>query len=197
VGGGHTLNVDANKMIKAASESVSIGGARMFDVGGDSHTQASSLARMVGAAKMVAPIEHETQLVTGASSTLVGGAWNQLSGLSASVDVGGVSAETVAGPKMIKATSYSLHVRGALTESFASKKVDAGADVVNVASSKSTLRAGGGVKLKGADVVFTASTKIQIKAGGVTIKITPGSVTIQGQFKSSQSAADDSNEDYD
>jgi type VI secretion system secreted protein VgrG len=197
VGGGRTLNVDANKMIKAASESVSIGGARMFDVGGDSHTQASSLARMVGAAKMVAPIEHETQLVTGASSTLVGGAWNQLSGLSASVDVGGVSAETVAGPKMIKATSYSLHVRGALTESFASKKVDAGADVVNVASSKSTLRAGGGVKLKGADVVFTASTKIQIKAGGVTIKITPGSVTIQGQFKSSQSAADDSNEDYD
>lgn len=197
VGGSRTVNVDANKLIGAGSESVTVGGARIFDVGGDSTTQASSLTRMVGAAKMVAPIEHQSQLVTGAASILVGGSWNQLSGLSAAVDVGGASAETVAGAKMIKALSYGLSVRGALTESFASKKVDAGTDAIDAASSKGTLRAAGSVKVKGADVVFVADTRIQIKAGGVTIKITPSSVTIQGKFKSSQSAVDDANEDYD
>ncbi|HSN99770.1 MAG TPA: type VI secretion system tip protein TssI/VgrG, partial [Candidatus Nanopelagicales bacterium] len=197
VGGSRAVNVGANKIIAAASESVTIGGARLFDVGGDSHTQAKSLTRMVGAAKMVAPIEHQSQLVTGAASTLVGGSWHQLSGLSASVNVGGASAETVAGAKIIKALSYGLSVRGALTESFASEKIDAGTDAILTASSKGTLRAGGGIKVKGADVVFVADTKIQIKAGGVTITITPGSVTIQGKFKSSQSAVDDANEDYD
>jgi len=197
IGGSRTLNVDANKMIGAASESVTIGGARIFDVGGDSHTQASSLSRMVGAAKMVAAIEHQSQLVTGAASLLIGGSWHQLSGLSAHVDVGGASAETVAGAKMIKGLSYGLSVRGALTESFASKKVQAGAGAIDAASSKETLRAGGSMKIKGADVVFVADTKIQIKAGGVTIKITPGSVTIEGKFKSTQSAVDDSTEDYD
>jgi len=197
VGGSRTVNVNANKIIGAASESVTIGGARIFDVGGDSHTQAASLSRLVGAAKMVAPIEHQSQLVTGAASILVGGSWHQLSGLSAAVDVGGVSAETVAGAKMIKGLSYGLSVKGALTENFASKKVDAGSDAIEAASSKEMLRAGGSVKIKGADVVFVADTKIQIKAGGVTIKITPGSVTIQGKFKSTQSAVDDSSEDYD
>src|SRR5262249_36709364 len=137
------------------------------------------------------------QLVTGAASILVGGSWHQLSGLSAHVDVGGASAETVAGAKMIKGLSYGLSVKGALAESFASKKVQAGTDAIDAASSKETLRAGGSVKIKGADVVFVADTKIQIKAGGVTIKITPGSVTIQGKFTSSRSAVDDSTEDYD
>lgn len=46
-------------------------------------------------------------------------------------------------------------------------------------------------------MVFAARTRILIKAGGVTLEITPGSVTISGTFKSSQSAADDSNESYD
>jgi type VI secretion system secreted protein VgrG len=197
VGGSRAVNVEANKIITAASESVTIGGARIFDVGGDSHTQAASLSRLVGAAKMVAPIEHQSQSVTGAASVLVGGPWHQLSGLSAGVDVGGASAETVAGAKMIRGLSYGLSVRGAVTESFASKKVDAGTDAIDAATSKETLRAGGSAKIKGADVVFVAKTKIQIKAGGVTIKITPGSVTIQGKFKSTQSAVDDSSEDYD
>jgi type VI secretion system secreted protein VgrG len=197
VGASRTVNVGANKTTTAASESVTIGGARIFDVGGDSHTQAASLFRVVGAAKMVAAIEHQSQLVTGAASVLVGGSWHQLAGLSAAVDVGGASAETVAGAKMIKALSYGLSVKGPLTETFASKKVDAGTDVIDAASAKETLRAGGSMKLKGADVVFVADTKIEIKAGGVTVKITPGSVTIQGDFKSTQSAVDDAREDYD
>jgi type VI secretion system secreted protein VgrG len=191
------VNVDANKMIGASSESVAIGGARIFDIGGDSHTQAASLSRIVGGAKMVAPIEHQSQLVTGAASILVGGSWHQLAGLSAGVNVGGASVETVAGAKMIKALSYGLSVKGALTENFASKKVDAGTDAIDAASSKETLHSGGSMKIKGADVVFVADTKIQVKAGDVTIKITPSSVTIQGEFKSTQSAVDDSSEDYD
>ncbi|XXT15159.1 type VI secretion system tip protein TssI/VgrG [Sorangium sp. So ce429] len=197
VGASRSVNVGANKIVAAASESVTVGGARLFDVGGDSHTQAASLSRVVGAAKMVAAIEHQSQLVTGAASVLVGVSWHQLSGLSAGVDVGGASVETVAGAKMIKALSYGLGVKGALTESFASKKVDAGTDAIDAASSKEMLRAGGSVRIQGADVVFVADTKIEIKAGGVTIKITPASVTIQGQFKSTQSAVDDANEEYD
>ncbi len=197
VGASRTVNVDANKVIKAASESVTIGAARIFNVGGDSQTQSSALGRVVGAAKMVAPIEHHSQLVTGASSTLVAGSWNQLGGLSAGLDVGGANVETVAGAKSIKCLNYGLEVKGVLTETFASKKVESGTDTVDTASSKATLDSGGGMKIKGADVVFVGDTKIQIKAGGVTIKITSGSVTIDGKFQSSQSAVDDTNEDYD
>jgi len=197
VGGSRTVNVDANKMISAASESITVGGARIFDIGGDNQTQSASLSRLVGAAKMVAAIEHQSQLVTGPATILVGGSWTQLAGLSAAVDVGGASVETVAGAKSIKCTTYGLSVKGAFAETFASKKVESGTDTVDSASSKASVRAGGGIDIKGSDVVFTAATKIQIKAGGVTIKITSGSVTISGKFKSSQSAVDDSNESYD
>ena len=76
-------------------------------------------------------------------------------------------------------------------------KVESGSHTVDTASSRQSVRSGGGITIKGADVVFTAQTKIQIKAGGVTLKITPGSVTITGKFKSSQSAKDDSDESYD
>jgi type VI secretion system secreted protein VgrG len=195
--GSRTINVDANKMISAASESVTIGGARIFNIGGDDQTQSASLSRLVGAAKMVAPIEHQSQLVTGPATIVVGGSWSQLSGLSAAVDVGGASAETVAGAKSIKCLTYGLSVKGAFAETFASKKVESGADTIDAASSRASVSAGGGIDIKGADVVFVAQTKIQIKAGGVTLKITPGSVTINGKFKSSQSAVDDSNESYD
>lgn len=197
VGGSRTVNVDANKMIKAASESVLVGGARIFNIGGDDATQSASLSRLVGAAKMVAPIEHQSQLVTGPATILVGGAWKQLAGLSAAVDVGGANVETVAGAKSIKCKDYGLSVKGAFTETFASMKVESGSHTVDTASSRQSVRSGGGITIKGADVVFTAQTKIQIKAGGVTLKITPGSVTITGKFKSSQSAKDDSDESYD
>lgn len=197
VGGSRTVNVDANKMISAASESITVGGARIFDIGGDDQTQSASLSRLVGAAKMVAAIEHQSQLVTGPATILIGGSWSQLAGLSAAVDVGGANVETVAGAKSIKCTTYGLSVKGAFSETFASKKVESGTDTVDAASSTASVRAGGSITIKGSDVVFTAQTKIQIKAGGVTIKITPGSVTISGKFKSSQSAVDDSNESYD
>lgn len=191
------VNVDANKIITAATESVSVGGARIFNIGGDSATQCASLGRIVGAAKLIAAIEQQSLLVTGASSIAVGGSWKQMSGLSAAVDVGGASVENVAGAKSIKTKNYKLSVKGALVESYASRKVKAGTDAIEAASSKVTLRCGAGVKVKGADVIFTAQTRIKIEAGGVTLTITPASVTIAGQFKSSQAALDDSNESYD
>lgn len=117
--------------------------------------------------------------------------------LSAAVDVGGANIETVAGAKSIKCTNYGLTVKGAFAETYASQKVESGTDTIDTASSKSSYRSGAGFDIKAGDVVFTAQTKIQIKAGGVTVKITPGSVTISGKFKSSQSAVDDSNESYD
>ncbi|MBK8259646.1 MAG: type VI secretion system tip protein VgrG [Polyangiaceae bacterium] len=197
VGGSRTVNVDANKAIQAASESITIGAARIMDIGGDNQTQSSSLSRLVGAAKTVAAIEHQSQLVTGPATILVGGTWAQLAGLSAAVDVGGANVETVAGAKSIKCLTYGLSVKGAFAENYASKKVESGTDTLDAASSRASIRAGGSINIKGADVVFTAQTKIQIKAGGVTVKITPGSVTITGKFKSSQSAKDDSNESYD
>ena len=197
VGGSRTVNVDANKLITAASESVTIGAARVMNIGGDNQTQAASLWRLVGAAKMVVPIEHQSQLVTGPATILVAGSWSQLSGLSAAVDVGGANIETVAGAKSIKCTNYGLTVKGAFAETYASQKVESGTDTIDTASSKSSYRSGAGFDIKAGDVVFTAQTKIQIKAGGVTVKITPGSVTISGKFKSSQSAVDDSNESYD
>jgi type VI secretion system secreted protein VgrG len=192
-----TVNVNADKIIKSGTESVTIGGARIFDVGGDSQTQCADVSRMVGAAKMVAPIEHQSLLVMGASSIAVGGSWRQLSGLAAAVDVGGASAENVAGAKSITTPKYAVSVKGALTENLASRNVMAGTDAIDAASSKAILRCASSVKVKGADVIFTAQTKIKIEAGGVTLTITPGSVTIAGKFDSSQSALDDSDEAYD
>ena len=197
IGATRTLNVNANKIVSSASESLLIGGDRSFDVGGDSETEATALSRVVGADKIVAPIEHQSQLVTGASRTLVTGAWMQRAGRSAAVDVAGVSLETVFGAKLIKARSYGLTVKGALLESYASRSVEGGGTVTDGASSEERLDVGAAMNVKGFSVVFVAATRIQIQAGGVTLTITPASVTISGRFDSAQGAKDDSSEDYD
>ena len=190
------VNVDANKNIKAGTEAIAIGGARLFDVGGDYQTISSKLARIVAGAKGVAAIEKQSITITGGSVFINGSSWGQLSGLKASVEVGGVSAEDVGGAKNIKAKDYSLEVKGSLTETFASRTVEAGGDMKDEFKTTGTYHSNGTGKIKGSDVVVKATDEIKIKAGGVTIKIEKSSIEIEGKFDSSQSSVDKNDEDY-
>jgi type VI secretion system secreted protein VgrG len=196
VGATRTVNVNANKIIKAGSETVAIGGARIFDVGGDQSTTSASLMRAVGAAKLETCIEHQSILVTGSSARSIGASFTQLAGVSAALSVGGINKEEVGGAKTIKALKYGLSVRGALTETYASRTVSA-ADINDAYSAAATLQVGGSATMTGADVIVSATSKLVVKAGGMTITITPGAVKIDGKFDSSQGAKDKNSEDYD
>lgn len=192
-----TANVTGNLAITAGSEAVAVGGARIFNVGGDYTTDSATLARVVGAAKGIAAIESESILVTGASTRVIGASWGQLSGISASVSVGGVNKEEVGGAKNIKALSYGVSVKGSLTETYASRSVTAGGDVNEVFNTTCKYDIGGSATLKGADVLVVGTSKVTVKADGITITITSGEVTIDGKFESSQASVDKDAEDYD
>src|SRR5262249_25313001 len=127
VGGDRQGNVDANKSISAASGAVGGGGTRAFPVGGGLTTAcAGARARVVGAAKAEAPIEHQSRSVVGSSTISVGGSWVAAAGAHASVTVLGASIEDVGAAKNILCGKYNLHVTGALNEVLASRSVKAG-----------------------------------------------------------------------
>ncbi len=196
VGGSRTVNVTADKVINAGSESVSIGAARMFNVGGDQHIDCASLVRMIGSSKAEADIEHHSRLVTGASTVVVGGAWTAAAGLHASTQVGGVNTESVSGAKSIEAPKYELKVKGAVTEKFSSRTIDATGGIVESAPTV-TYDVSGGAKLHGGTfVVFEASSKLTLKGGGLTVTITPSEVKIDGKFENSSAAEDSDKESY-
>jgi type VI secretion system secreted protein VgrG len=196
VGASRAVNVDANKAINAASEAVIVGGLRLFNVGGDQVIGSSSLTRVVGGAKVEAAIEHQKRHVTGASMVLVGGGWSVKAGLHATTTVAGAHTELVSGAKNIKTPRYSLKVRGALNETLASRSISAGGDRGENFTAAAAYEVGGSMKIEGADVVFTAKSKITLKAGGMTIVITPGSVKVDGDYKSSTSAVEDGKNQY-
>ncbi len=187
IGGSREVNVNANKSIAAGSEAVTVGGARMFTIGGDLATSCAVLTRLVGAAKAEAPIEHQSRSVTGASTIAVGAAWKVAAGAHASVSVLGANIETVGGAKNIICGKYNLSVTGAFSETVASRSVNAGGDRGEQFGATATYAIGGSAKLSGADIVFKATAKITIKAGGTTITLTPGSITIDGEFSGSGS----------
>jgi type VI secretion system secreted protein VgrG len=190
VGGSRTVNVTANKVINAGSETVSIGAARVFNVGGDQHIDCASLVRVIGSSKGEADIEHHSRLVTGATGVIVGGAWNAVAGLHASAHVGGVNTESVAGAKSIAAPKYDLKVKGAVTETYSSRKITAGNGFVESAP-KITYDVSGAAKVNGSSfVVFEASSKLTLKGGGVTVTITSSDVKIDGKFDNSDSSED-------
>jgi type VI secretion system secreted protein VgrG len=196
VGGSRQVNVNANKSIGAASEAMTVGGARMFTIGGDLTTSCSVLTRLVGAAKAEAPIEHQSRSVTGASTIAVGAAWKVAAGAHASVSVLGASVEEVGGAKNIVCGKYNLAVTGALSETLASRSVSAQGDRGEQFGATATYAIGGSAKVSGSDVVFRATGKLTIKAGGMTITLTPASITIDGQFNGSVASEDHGSESY-
>ncbi|MDI1429099.1 type VI secretion system Vgr family protein [Polyangium sorediatum] len=196
VGGNRTVSVNANMSIQAASESVMVGAARIFDIGGDSTTSCATLTRMVGAAKAETAIEHAKRQTTGAATVMVGGSCNMLAGANYGVNVMGARSEMVAGAKTIKASKFAQEVKGALAETLASRKVTAGGDRVEDFAATARYSIGGSAKLQGSNVVVKATGQIKIKAGGATVTITPGSITIDGEFKGSVDAQDDGDENY-
>lgn len=125
VGASRKVNLEANCLVEAASESVMVGGLRVLNIGGDLSQSSASLTRLVGAAKIETAIVHQTRHVTGASTVVVGGSWNETGIVDAAVKVLGASTEVVSGSKKIDAGKYELTVRGALSETFASRKIDA------------------------------------------------------------------------
>jgi type VI secretion system secreted protein VgrG len=196
VGASREVNVDANKGISAASESVTIGGARLFTVAGDYGTACASLGRLVGASKVETAIEHQARAVQGGSVVVVGATWKAVAGAHASVSVSGASTESVAGTKSITTAKYALAVRGALKETLASRTVSAGGDCIEDFGGVANYKVAGSAKLQGANVVVKAKSKLTIKAGGVTIEMTPGEVTVKGDFQGSVAAVDSGDQKY-
>jgi type VI secretion system secreted protein VgrG len=196
VAASRTVHIGANKAIEAATESVSIGALRAFNVAGDSTTQCATLARLVGGSKIEACIEHQSILVSGASAVVIGAGWTQLAGLGAHVVVGGAQKEEVSGAKSIKALSYGLSVSGSYSESYSSRDIDSKGEVQESFAASCTYDVSGDATFKGADVFVNADDKITIKADGITVTITDGEVTIDGEFESSQDSKETTDEDY-
>lgn len=191
VGGMRTVNVTANNVINTGTESVMIGGLRAFSIGGDHSTSSATLMRLVGAAKMEVAIEGASRAVKGASTLLVGGAWNIKTGKAHGVKVSGANTELVSGAKSVKGTKVSWKIKGALSETYASRSIKAGAEREEGFGAALDYSVGGATKMKGATVTFKAESKITIKAGGVTIEITPSEVKIDGDVKTTVETADD------
>jgi len=197
VGGDRNVNVGANKSISAASEAVTIGGTRAFKVGGDLTTAcAGALARVVGAAKAEAPIEHQSRSVAGSSTISVCGSWVAAAGAHASVTVLGASIEEIGAAKNIICGKYNLNVTGALNEVLAERSVKAGGDRGEAFGATATYAIGGAARLSGADIVFKAKSRITLKADGATITITPGSITIEADFDGAVASVDDGSESF-
>jgi type VI secretion system secreted protein VgrG len=83
------------------------------------------------------------------------------------------------------------------TETLASRKVNAGGDRHEKFGAAGSYKIGGTTTIKGSEVVVEATAKITLQASGITITITPASVTIDGAYKGSGESSDSGKEDYD
>jgi type VI secretion system secreted protein VgrG len=188
IGGSRDVTTVGAFSIGTASESVSVGGLRSFQVGGDYETTAATLLRSVGAVKAEVAIQEVNRHVSGVSTVAVGGSWNETGGLTSSVSVLGASALTVGGPLSIKAKGYSLSA-SLLSETYAAKSVSAKGKRVEAFGGPAKYAIGGSMKMKGgAGVFFKAAAKITLKASGATITITPSAIKIRGTFDSSEAS---------
>lgn len=187
VGAKREVTTVGNLVIGAASESVKVGGIRLFKVGGDYGMHAGTLIRAVGALKAEVAIQEVNRHVTGVSTVLVGGGWTEIGGLHAGTSVLGASALNVAGPMSVKAKMVSLKA-SALKEDYASRTVKAGAKRVEAFGGSARYTVGGSLSGKGSAVFFKAASKITLKASGVTVTITPSAIKISGDFDSSEAS---------
>ena len=182
VGGNRDVTTVGALGISAASESVTVGGVRKFQIGGDYESTAASLARIVGGSESVIAVQETNRHVSGASTVAVGGTWAEVGGVSASTGVLGASTLSVGGPLSVRASNVSINA-SVLTERYGgSYSGNAGAGFTLKAPSI-TLKTGGAFRAQGANVFFKATSKIVVKAGGVTLTITPGSIKVKGKLK--------------
>jgi type VI secretion system secreted protein VgrG len=196
ISGSRSENVTSNITISAGSEKVGIGGARMFTVAGDQHIDCTVLGRLVVGVKMVTAVESASTKVTGPMTVNVVGGVDQTAGGTWDATVAGIHEEIVTGVKSITcARGYDLNLHAALKESYGSRTVSAGGDFMEAAGGALDLTSNGAASMKGANVVFKGAN-ITLKAGGITITIKPGKVVVDGDYKSSQSAVNDSGEKY-
>jgi type VI secretion system secreted protein VgrG len=114
---------------------------------------------------------------------LVGGTWSVVSGTTNNINVSGASTELVGGVKSISSRSYTASVRGALAETFASRRVEAGGDREEGFGAAASYGISGATNIEGSDVTVTATARIKLEAGGVTVTITPASIEVSGDFK--------------
>jgi type VI secretion system secreted protein VgrG len=182
IGGNRDVTTVGVLGISAASETVTVGGVRKFQVGGDYETKTATLARIVGAAENVVAIQETNRHVSGASTIVVGATWAEVGGITASTGVLGASTLTVAGPLSVRASNASINA-SVLTETYAGLYRGHAGGKLTIKAPLIKLKAGGALTAKGADVFFKASGKIVVKAGGVTITITPGSIKVKGKLK--------------
>lgn len=196
IGATHDLSIKSNYHIETGTESITVGGARLFDIAGDQSTQTGMLTRMVAGAKTALAIEQESILVKGASTRTYAGTWIQVAAQGVGVTVGGACGLQVAGMRMVKCKGYTIS-GSSLTETNASRSEKAGGNWAWTGKGGIKFDIAGACSMKGADVVFEADNKIEIKAGGVKVTITSSKVTIKGKYKSSQKSADSATESYD
>ena len=182
VSGNRTVTTTGVLAVKAAGETVMVGGVRKFTIGGDYESKAATLARVVGAAENVVAIQETNRHVTGASTISVGGTWAEIGGLSAAVGVLGSSKLTVGGPMSVRASNVSINAT-VLSERYAGLFRGHAGGKLTVEAATINMKAGAALKAKGADVLFKATSKITVKAGGVTITMTPGSIKVKGKLK--------------
>ncbi|WP_437645896.1 type VI secretion system Vgr family protein [Sorangium sp. So ce362] len=190
VGGVRRVTVDSNYGLKAASETITVGAARVIRAGGDYITATPSFVRMVGGAKQEVGIEHQSVFASGASTLLVGGSMSATAGPSESVGVAGAAIIKVSGAQTINTGSYSLTVRGLYAESFGSRSVTAGGNVAE-SFGRVTYTSRGAADVTGSEVAIEAAAKLTIKAQGVTITMTPGSITISGKLEGPTSSVEE------
>jgi type VI secretion system secreted protein VgrG len=184
VGGSRTVGVGGSMAFGLGSESVAVGAARLFEVGGDYATEVSgALSRVVGAAKLETAIAGHHRHVTGGAAVLVGGSWNEVGTTASVVGVAGAHIRTIGGPINVRAPHVGLKAT-ALNESFGSYKVTATGFVQEKLKGACSLTVGGSASLKGSKVIVNAKTSLTIEAAGMTVKMTPSSIDVRGPFES-------------
>jgi type VI secretion system secreted protein VgrG len=179
IGGSREAKTDGDGSVQAAQEVVLVGGARLFSVAGDHATKAPSLFRFVTAGKVEAALEHQSVHTVGPSAVLVGGALVNAAAMHESVTVGGAAVVKVGGLQSIRCAAYRLDVKGGYAESYATYTAQAGGKV-NELYGTLTHEVAGGAKLEGATVAVEATAELVIRAGGVTIRMTPGAIDVEG-----------------
>jgi type VI secretion system secreted protein VgrG len=184
VGASRTVDVGGSMLFGLGSESVMVGGARLFSTGGDYSTHATgSLTRAVGAAKVETAISAHNRHVNGASRVLVGGSWNEMGGVASSVGVAGAHVRAIGGPMNVRAPGCTLKAT-ALAESFGAHTITAGGFVQDKFKGAGSLSVDGSASMKGSKVIVNAKTSLTIEAAGMTVKMTPSSIDVQGPFDS-------------
>jgi type VI secretion system secreted protein VgrG len=195
VGGLRTVSAGTNYGVTAGSERVMVGGARIIRAGGDYLTKTPDFVRLVGGAKQEIGVEHQSVFTTGSSVLLVGGSVSTTAAVSESVGVMAAALVKVSGTQTINTGKYALTVKGLYSESFGSRSATSKTRVGETFG-KATYDVKGGADYTGSTVVIEASTALTIRAGGVTIQMTPSSITVQGNVDGSSDSAEEGTHRY-